>query len=219
MKKICGTTKFVNYILPKTLTTFVVRVFSFLFITTMLDYLIVGSGLAGISFAEIALKNNKSILLIDNKSQNLAAVIRSQSLFEKSRLIVLENLNLLSKKDLVWLKKEAESYNDTLIILQRQTIGKTLFKSLPKIDKIEEQKIPKLIWTLLESFYPGNFKSVLKLLYEVEKTDNPEMVFYFLARHLKDVYWAKVDAKNMPYPPWRSAKLSAQARKYKDGKL
>jgi len=74
LKKICGTTKFVNYILPKTLTTFVVRVFSFLFITTMLDYLIVGSGLAGISFAEIALKNNKSILLIDNKSQNSSRI-------------------------------------------------------------------------------------------------------------------------------------------------
>lgn len=35
----------------------------------MLDYLIVGSGLAGISFAEIALKKNKSILVMDNKSQ------------------------------------------------------------------------------------------------------------------------------------------------------
>jgi glycine oxidase len=35
----------------------------------MLDYIIVGSGLAGISFAEIALKNNKSILVVDDKSQ------------------------------------------------------------------------------------------------------------------------------------------------------
>ncbi|KFF06625.1 NAD(P)/FAD-dependent oxidoreductase [Flavobacterium reichenbachii] len=35
----------------------------------MIDYLIVGSGLAGISFSEIALKNNKSILVIDDKSQ------------------------------------------------------------------------------------------------------------------------------------------------------
>jgi glycine oxidase len=35
----------------------------------MLDYIIVGSGLAGISFAEIALKNNKSIMVIDDKSQ------------------------------------------------------------------------------------------------------------------------------------------------------
>lgn len=35
----------------------------------MIDYLIVGSGLAGISFAEIALQNNKSILVFDNNSQ------------------------------------------------------------------------------------------------------------------------------------------------------
>ena len=36
----------------------------------MIDYLIVGSGLAGISFSEIALQNNKSILVFDNNSQN-----------------------------------------------------------------------------------------------------------------------------------------------------
>jgi glycine/D-amino acid oxidase-like deaminating enzyme len=35
----------------------------------MIDYLIIGCGLAGISFSEIALKNNKSILVIDNNSQ------------------------------------------------------------------------------------------------------------------------------------------------------
>ncbi|MEL1253130.1 FAD-binding oxidoreductase [Flavobacterium sp. DGU38] len=40
----------------------------------MLDYLIVGSGLAGISFAEVALKNNKTILLIDDESQNSSRV-------------------------------------------------------------------------------------------------------------------------------------------------
>jgi len=35
----------------------------------MLDYIIVGSGLAGISFAEIAIRNNKTILVLDDKSQ------------------------------------------------------------------------------------------------------------------------------------------------------
>lgn len=35
----------------------------------MIDYLIVGNGLAGISFAEIALQNNKSIFVFDNNSQ------------------------------------------------------------------------------------------------------------------------------------------------------
>lgn len=40
----------------------------------MIDYLIIGSGLAGISFAEIALQQGKSILVIDNNSQNSSKI-------------------------------------------------------------------------------------------------------------------------------------------------
>jgi glycine oxidase len=40
----------------------------------ILDYLIVGSGLAGISFAEFALENNQSIRVIDNFSQNSSRI-------------------------------------------------------------------------------------------------------------------------------------------------
>ena len=40
----------------------------------MVDYLIIGSGLAGISFSEIALKNQKTILVMDNNSQNSSKI-------------------------------------------------------------------------------------------------------------------------------------------------
>ena len=40
----------------------------------MLDYLIVGSGLAGISFAETAMHNQKTILIVDNQSQNSSLI-------------------------------------------------------------------------------------------------------------------------------------------------
>ncbi|MCG9791320.1 NAD(P)/FAD-dependent oxidoreductase [Flavobacterium algicola] len=40
----------------------------------MVDYLIVGSGLAGISFAEVALLNNKSIMVIDDNSQSSSKI-------------------------------------------------------------------------------------------------------------------------------------------------
>jgi glycine/D-amino acid oxidase-like deaminating enzyme len=40
----------------------------------MLDYLIIGSGLAGISFSEIAIQNGKSILVLDNSSQNSSKI-------------------------------------------------------------------------------------------------------------------------------------------------
>ena len=46
----------------------------FTFNFKMIDYLIVGSGLAGISFSEIALQNNKSILVLDNNSQNSSKI-------------------------------------------------------------------------------------------------------------------------------------------------
>ena len=36
----------------------------------MIDYIIVGSGIAGICFAEVALQNHKSIMVFDNNSQN-----------------------------------------------------------------------------------------------------------------------------------------------------
>lgn len=36
----------------------------------MIDYIIVGSGIAGICFAEIAMQNKKSIMVFDNNSQN-----------------------------------------------------------------------------------------------------------------------------------------------------
>ncbi len=50
---------------------FTVRVFYF---CNMKDYLIVGSGLAGIAFAEFALQNNKSITVFENYSQNSSLV-------------------------------------------------------------------------------------------------------------------------------------------------
>jgi glycine oxidase len=40
----------------------------------MIDYLIIGSGLAGIAFSEVALQNGKSIFVMDNNSQNSSKI-------------------------------------------------------------------------------------------------------------------------------------------------
>ncbi|OCB74512.1 NAD(P)/FAD-dependent oxidoreductase [Flavobacterium crassostreae] len=40
----------------------------------MIDYILVGCGLAGISFSEVALKNHKSIVVFDNESQNSSKI-------------------------------------------------------------------------------------------------------------------------------------------------
>jgi glycine oxidase len=40
----------------------------------MIDYLIIGSGLAGIAFSEVALQNDKTIFVMDNNSQNSSKI-------------------------------------------------------------------------------------------------------------------------------------------------
>ena len=97
----------------------------------MLDYLIVGSGLAGISFAEIALKNNKSILVIDDKSQVSSRVAGG-----------LYNPVILKRFSEVWKAQEQlvlmdDFYNDIEVKLKTQFNFK--MPILRKFFSIEEQ--------------------------------------------------------------------------------
>lgn len=49
-------------------------IYLYAFIKLMLDYIIVGSGLAGIAFSEYAINNGKSILVVNNQSQNSSRI-------------------------------------------------------------------------------------------------------------------------------------------------
>ncbi len=44
------------------------------YLSQMLDYIIVGSGLAGIAFAEVAQENNKSVVVFNDNSQNSSKI-------------------------------------------------------------------------------------------------------------------------------------------------
>lgn len=97
----------------------------------MLDYLIVGSGLAGISFAEVALKSNKDILLIDDKSQNSSKIAGG-----------LYNPVILKRFSEVWnAKEQLVLMNDFYSQVEDKLNEKFNFKMpiLRKFFSIEEQ--------------------------------------------------------------------------------
>jgi glycine oxidase len=97
----------------------------------MVDYLIVGCGLAGISFAEVALKNNKAILLIDDKSQNSSKVAGG-----------LYNPVILKRFSEVWnAKEQLVLMNDFYNQVESKLNDKFNFKMpvLRKFFSIEEQ--------------------------------------------------------------------------------
>lgn len=97
----------------------------------MIDYLIVGSGLAGISFSEMALNNNKSILVFDNNSQNSSKIAGG-----------LYNPVILKRFSEVWQAQEQLLLmKQFYTFLENKINGKVDFKMavLRKFFSIEEQ--------------------------------------------------------------------------------
>lgn len=156
-----------------------------------------------------------------SKSTNLAGLdsLLTETIFKDVRFFILEDPASFSKKDTAFLKRATNNLEGTLVIYHTGALPKRLLNSLPKATKIEEYKLPRLIFKFLESFYPGNAKNAINLLRESSKNEAPELVFHLLARHLRDLYIAKEDKNGLSYPTWRIAKLKSQATRFTNNKL
>ena len=124
----------------------------------MIDYLIIGSGLAGISFAETALQNDKSIYVFDNNSQNSSKIAGG-----------LYNPVILKRFSEVWFAQEQLFImNNFYSILEEKLKCQVDFKKpiLRKFFSVEEQNnwfaasdkmalAPFLSTKLIHKKYPG----------------------------------------------------------------
>ena len=155
----------------------------------------------------------------DGEPLSLPEMLTATSLFNDKTLYIVDSAYRLKSSELKWLKKNGQKIDAYLVIYSQNTITRNILNSLPKGYKIEEFKLPKLIWKFLDSFYPKNTKNCLKLLHQVTKQDPEEFVFALLARHLRDLYWVKADADGLPYPSWRISKLKSQSQKFANGQL
>lgn len=171
-------------------------------------------------FTDVAKKRNWQVVKIFPKdSLTLPEKLSGTSLFEEKQFYIVQDLKKFKTKELSWLKKNIKNLSGNLVIYYEGTIPKTLLKNLPQPDKIEEFKLPRLIFKFLESFYPKNARNCLKLFHQVIKTEPPEFVFSLLASYLRDVFLAKIDKKSLTYPSWRVSKLSKQAGHFSKNKL
>ena len=170
-------------------------------------------------FIDEARRRKWKIVRISNNEQSIKDLVSSPELFEGKQFFILDGLKNLSKKNLLWLKKDSQKIEANFIIYEKSILSPTLIKNLPKRIKVEEFKIPKVIFKFLESVKPGNSKEALKLLRELSKNRNLEFIFAMLSRHLRDLYWVKKSPSNIPYPSWRVLKLEKQASNFTTEKL
>lgn len=159
------------------------------------------------------------ILRLNSSDQSLAELISSPSLFAKKRLLVVEKISEVSKKDMEWLNKNGDNSSETIVFYSDKLLTAPTIKSFPKSSKIEEFKLPKYIWNFLDSFFPGNVKNSIYLLKKVLEREASELVVALLARHLSSLYITKIDRSKLGLPEWRVTKLSSQASRFTKEKI
>src|SRR4030042_6905433 len=166
----------------------------------------------------IVLTNSKDkgyrIEIIENNKANFQERINTKSLFREKTVFLLEKISILKKNDFNWIKKNISINDLFLIIYNDGSLGKTIINSFPKDTKVEEYKLPQLLWKFLDSFYPGNIRKSLQLLNKCVKNNPIEFIFSMLSRHMKDLYWVKIEPKGLEYQEWRITKLQNQADKF-----
>ncbi|MEK7112750.1 MAG: hypothetical protein AAB875_05480 [Patescibacteria group bacterium] len=163
-------------------------------------------------FIEAAKERGWEINFIEG-SENLQERLTKVSLFANETFYVLRGFTRINKSSLKKLQNRLKNIPGNLVIYHEDFIPKEILGFLPQDAKIEEYKLPRLIFDFLDSFYPGNAKKAIVLLHELWKNEPPEFVFALLARQVRDLYWAK-SGGSMPYPSWRVQKLKNQAAKF-----
>jgi glycine oxidase len=125
----------------------------------MIDYIIIGSGIAGVCFAELALQNNKSLIVFDNNSQPSSKIAGG-----------MYNPVILKRFSVVWNAKEQLILSNSFYSNLEQKLNIKFDYSIPvyrKFVSVEEQNNwfhaadkPILSDFLSNTLLPNTFSSI-----------------------------------------------------------
>jgi DNA polymerase III delta subunit len=126
-------------------------------------------------------------------------VSSTPSLFGKERLIIIRNLNILTKTAV----KSLDKINGTLILYSQDDLPQTTLKLFSSA-KIEKYEISKTIWSFLD--HPA-----IEGLHQLVANEPVEFVFALFAKRIRDLLYPPLH-----YQSWQIGKLKAQKAKYSD---
>ncbi|MBU0998335.1 hypothetical protein KJ570_02300 [Patescibacteria group bacterium] len=159
-------------------------------------------------------KNWKVINCGQETGFSLQETLSSTDLFNNKKVYILDSPSKLPKKDIDWININSKGLKGILLLYSNSKIKATIINKFKSIDKKQEFSLPKNIFSFLESFYPKNSVSCINLLHQLLIKEKIEFIFYFLSRHVRDLYWVKTFPSNIPYPSWRVEKLEKQASRF-----
>jgi DNA polymerase III delta subunit len=164
-------------------------------------------------FVEIANGRSWEVAYLDDPALSIQEQLSSTSLFGNERFFIIRDIARLGKKELEWISKKSKDLPGNLIVYHEGYVPAGILKALPDA-KIEEFKLPVILWNFLDGLYPGNSAKSIKQFHQIISREAPEFIFTLIAKLFRDLYWVKVDDKSLPYPSWRMGKLKSQSSKF-----
>ena len=165
-------------------------------------------------FIETAKSRSWEVTYLDDAKLSIQEQLSSTSLFGVDRFFIIRDITRLGKNEAEWLEKNSKDLPGTLIIYHEGYISQTILKFLPGDIKIEEFKLPVILWNFLDGLYPGNSGKSIKQFHQLIEKEAPEFIFTLIAKLFRDLYWVRTDAASLPYPSWRVVKLKSQASRF-----
>lgn len=83
---------------------------------------------------------------------------------------------------------------------------------IAKLGKVQELKLPKSIFNLLDLLVPSKRKEFVTLLKNITETQDEMFIFTMISRHVRTLILAKERLFSPKTLPWQRGKLSTQAR-------
>lgn len=162
----------------------------------------------------------KEIIRLDSKNSNFTEIkqaCESNSLFGQEKIVVIENFYSLPKSKT---KNEIIDYfrnlssASLLIFWEKKALTVGQIKKLPSKTQLLLFKIQPVIFKFLDSFFPGNAKQCINLLYQCYQVEDEEMIFHMLCRQIRLLILAKeLGGKGLlPMPFWMQNKFIGQSR-------
>jgi DNA polymerase III delta subunit len=164
-------------------------------------------------FVDSAKGRSWEVAYLDDPSLSLEEQLSSSSLFGAERFFVIRDISRLGKKELGWIAKKSKDLPGNLIIYHEGYVPQGILKVLPDA-KVEEFKLPVILWNFLDGLYPGDSERSIKQFHKLIEHEAPEFIFTLIAKLFRDLYWVKTDEKSLPYPGWRVGKLKQQSSKF-----
>jgi DNA polymerase III delta subunit len=165
-------------------------------------------------FVEVARQRSWEVSYIDESDKKIEEALSSVSLFGLQQFFILKDVKKLGKKEFKWLARKYTELSGNLIIYHEGTLNATFLKNFPEGSKIEEFKLPVLLWNFLDNLVPGRSTYSVKTFHKILERQHVEFIFTLIARHFRDLYWVKTDAATAGFPFWKISRLRSQSSKF-----